>query len=129
MVQNSSDIWGNCKVLKLTKNMRLLNNNLSITEAKEIEEFSNWILDVGDGKIAEPNDGETLIEIPDEFLIKEGADPIEAISREIYGDLSLLLEKNDPKFFQERAILAPTNEDVNTINQRMLEKLPDKLTF
>ncbi|CAN7048769.1 unnamed protein product [Brassica oleracea var. botrytis] len=29
----------------------------------------------------------------------------------------------DPKFFQERAILCPTNEDVNMINDHMLSKL------
>ncbi|EOA12317.1 hypothetical protein CARUB_v10007951mg, partial [Capsella rubella] len=103
--------------------MRLLSNNLSLEEAKDIEEFSNWILDVGDGKIAEPNDGEALIDIPEEFLIKDVEDPIEAISREIYGDVKALKEINDPKFFQQRAILAPTNEDVNTINQSMLDKL------
>ncbi|XP_019100926.1 PREDICTED: ATP-dependent DNA helicase PIF1-like [Camelina sativa] len=80
--------------------MRLLSNNLSIDEAKEIKEFSDWLLDAGDGKIAEPNDGEAIIDIPEELLITEADDPI-----------------------KKRAILAPTNEDVNTINQHMLEKL------
>ncbi|EOA37291.1 hypothetical protein CARUB_v10010910mg [Capsella rubella] len=101
---NASYLWEHCKVLKLTKNMRLLSKNISLKEAKDIEEFSKWILDV-----------EALIDIPEEFLIKDIDDPIEAISREIYGD-----------FFQERAILAPTNEDVNTINQSMLDKLSGK---
>ncbi|EOA28768.1 hypothetical protein CARUB_v10025000mg [Capsella rubella] len=120
---NASYLWEHCKVLKLTKNMRILNNSLSPTEAREIDAFSKWILDVGDGKIAEPNDGEALIDIPQELLITDVADPIEAITREVYGDISLLADKNITKFFQERAILAPTNEDVNTINQSMLEKL------
>jgi len=73
---------------------------------------------------AKPNDGEVLIGIPEEFLITEGEDPIKAISLEICGDPTLLLENKDLKFIQERAILSPTNEDVNTINQRLLEKLP-----
>ncbi|XP_010456611.1 PREDICTED: uncharacterized protein LOC104738072 [Camelina sativa] len=121
---NASYLWEHCKVLKLTKNMRLLSNKLSVDQAKEIIEFSNWILDGGDGKISEPNDGEALIDILEEFLITNVDDPIEAISREIYGDVELLQEKKDPTFFQERAILAPTNDDVNTINQSMLDKLP-----
>lgn len=47
--------------------MRLLSNNLSIEEAKDLKEFSEWILDIGDGKIAKPNDGEALLDIPDEL--------------------------------------------------------------
>ncbi|XP_023641963.1 uncharacterized protein LOC111831563 [Capsella rubella] len=66
---NASYLWDHCKVLKLTKNMRLLQNGLSQTEANDIQDFSNWLLDVGDGKISEPNDGEALIDIPEEFLI------------------------------------------------------------
>ncbi|CAA7061608.1 unnamed protein product [Microthlaspi erraticum] len=55
---NSSYLWEHCKVLKLTKNMRLFNSSLNAEEAKEISDFSDWLLDVGDGKLSEPNDGE-----------------------------------------------------------------------
>ncbi|EOA16073.1 hypothetical protein CARUB_v10004206mg [Capsella rubella] len=120
---NASYIWDHCKVLKLTKNMRLLANNLSPTEAKELKNFSEWILAVGDGKIAEPNDGEVMIDIPEEFLITESTDPIEAITREVYGDPMCLKDKKNPIFFQERAILCPTNEDVGIINEYMLDQL------
>ncbi|CAN7030702.1 unnamed protein product, partial [Brassica oleracea var. botrytis] len=50
-------------------------------------------------------------------------DPIEAISEEIYGTATSLHEKKEAKFFQERAILCPTNEDVNKVNEYMLDKL------
>lgn len=120
---NSSYLWEHCKVLRLTKNMRLLSTNLSETEANDLKEFSEWILAVGDGKISEPNDGEAEIEIPEEFLITDVEEPIEAISREIYGDAAALQHITDPLFFQGRAILCPTNEDVNMINQHMLDKL------
>ncbi|KAG7583611.1 Nucleic acid-binding OB-fold [Arabidopsis suecica] len=120
---NSSYLWDHCKVLKLTKNMRLLNNSLSAQEAKEIQEFSDWLLAVGDGRTNEPNDGEVVIDIPEDLLITEADNPIEAITREIYGDPTKLHEIRDPKFFQRRAILAPKNDDVNTINQYMLEYL------
>jgi len=126
---NASYLWDHCKVLRLTKNMRLLNNDLSVDEAKEIQEFSDWLLAVGDGRVNEPNDGEVIIDIPEELLIQEADNPIEAISREIYGDPTKLHEISDPKFFQRRAILAPKNEDVNTINQYMLEHLDSKFTY
>ena len=110
--------------MKLTKNMRLLSENLSAEDAKELKEFSKWILDVGDGKLGGENDGEVVINIPDEFLITDVDDPIESISKAVYGDVFSLQQDKQPKFFQERAILCPTNEDVNRINQHMLDKLP-----
>ncbi|XP_010495527.1 PREDICTED: ATP-dependent DNA helicase PIF1-like [Camelina sativa] len=59
---NASYLWDHCKVLKLTKNMCLLTNNLNVDEAKDIEEFSDWLLAVGDGRISEPNDGDRRCE-------------------------------------------------------------------
>ncbi|KAG7583453.1 Nucleic acid-binding OB-fold [Arabidopsis suecica] len=120
---NASYIWNHCKVLKLTKNMRLLSKDLTPSEVNDLKEFSEWILAVGDGKIAQPNDGEVMIEIPKEFLITNAENPIEAISREVYGDPKLLKDKTDPVFFQQRAILCPTNEDVCMINDYMLDRL------
>ena len=120
---NSSYLWEHCKVLKLTKNMRLLSDCLSVEEAKDLKEFSEWILKIGDGKVNEPNDGEAEIEIPSQFLITDADEPIEAISKAVYGDSISLQENKDPKFFQERAILCPTNEDVNMINEYMLDRL------
>ncbi|KAG7578528.1 Nucleic acid-binding OB-fold [Arabidopsis thaliana x Arabidopsis arenosa] len=114
---NSSYIWEHCKVLELTKNMRLL-ANISEHEKRNIEEFSKWILDVGDGKIAQPNDGIAQIDIPEEFLITQDHDPVDSIIQAVYGNN--FMDENDPNFFQGRAILCPTNEDVNSINEHML---------
>lgn len=55
-------------------------------------------------------------------MITQADEPIEAISREVYGDPKSLVSEKDPKFFQQRAILCPTNEDVHMINEFMLEK-------
>ena len=126
---NSSYLWEHCKVLKLTKNMRLLSVGLTPEEATDIKDFYEWILDVGDGKLSEPNDGEALIDIPEEFLILDTNEPIEAISKAVYGESSLLQGNKNPKFFQERAILCPTNEDVNTINEYMLDKHDGKYSY
>ncbi|XP_048604780.1 uncharacterized protein LOC125582234 [Brassica napus] len=83
---NSSYLWEHCKVLKLTKNMRLL-AGLTDDAAKELESFSNWILDIGDGKkINLPNDGQVEIDIPSDLLIQNsGEDPIETMAKEVYG--------------------------------------------
>ncbi|KAF1859858.1 hypothetical protein Lal_00028041 [Lupinus albus] len=60
---NSSYIWDNFQVLTLTRNMRL-QSTINNTNHLQIQQFAKWILDVGDGKLSEPNDGYALIEIP-----------------------------------------------------------------
>ena len=64
--------------------MRLL-QDIDINEAREIEEFLKWILAVGEGKLNEPNDGVTQIQIPDDNRISEGDNPIELIIQAVYG--------------------------------------------
>ncbi|XP_024013182.1 uncharacterized protein LOC112087501 [Eutrema salsugineum] len=66
---NSSTLWDNCTVLELTKNMRF-QNGAGGDRVNELEAFSKWILDVGDGKIISTDNDEAKIEIPDDLLIK-----------------------------------------------------------
>ncbi|CAH9094312.1 unnamed protein product, partial [Cuscuta epithymum] len=121
---NSSYLWDDCQVLSLTKNMRL-QNNLDMTSVTELKEFSKWILDVGDGKISEPNDGYAEIKIPDEFLIKEFDDPIDAIVRSTYPNL--LEQYKNEEFLKSRAVLASTIEIVDKINDYVLSTLPGNI--
>ncbi|XP_071740486.1 uncharacterized protein [Rutidosis leptorrhynchoides] len=72
---NSSYLWDHIKVLKLTVNMRL-QSGTNTEEMAGMDAFANWILDVGNGTVGGPNDGEAEITIPDEFLIKQTDDPI-----------------------------------------------------
>ncbi|XP_048603863.1 ATP-dependent DNA helicase PIF1-like, partial [Brassica napus] len=121
-VLNSSYLWEHCKVLKLTKNMRLL-AGLTDDAAKELQSFSNWILDIGDGKINLPNDGQVEIDIPSDLLIQNsGEHPIETMAKEVYGqDFQTSTDKD---LYRHRAILTPTNDEVDKINDFMLMQLP-----
>jgi len=65
--------------------------------------------------------------IPEEFLINGDNDPVESIIEAVYGNT--FMEEKDPKFFQGRAILCPTNEDVNSINEHMMSMLDGMLNF
>ncbi|XP_010501838.1 PREDICTED: uncharacterized protein LOC104779150 [Camelina sativa] len=118
---NSLVLWNSCKVLKLTENLRLRKASNSM-DAGALATFSKWLLDIGDGKINESNSGYVEIEIPDDLLINTSWNPIEAIVKEIYGER--FATRTDLKFFSERAILSPRNDDVDNINQFMLIKLP-----
>ncbi|KAH0778727.1 hypothetical protein KY290_005154 [Solanum tuberosum] len=90
---NSSYLWPQCQLLTLTKNMRL-QSNANDTHLEELRDFSNWILKVGDGSIGSSIDG--------------------------IDKISSLANCNDPEYLQQRAILAPTLDMVESINQYMI---------
>ena len=80
---NSSYLWHHCKVLTLTKNMRL-KSTLDIHQQDQIKQFAEWILKIGNGELEELNDGEAKIKIPKDLLIKDFNDPIKAIVEATY---------------------------------------------
>ncbi|KAK2417432.1 hypothetical protein QL285_039731 [Trifolium repens] len=118
---NASYIWDHVEVLTLTKNMRLRQGPADQNN-EEIEEFSKWLLSVGEGRISEPNDGTAEIEIPPELLITNYNDPIEAIVESTYPDF--LQNFTNYQYLLSRAILASTIEVVDTINNYMLSLMP-----
>ena len=107
--------------------MRLL-AGLTDDAAKELQSFSNWILDIGDGKINLPNDGQVEIDIPSDLLIQNsGEHPIETMAKEVYGqDFQTSTDKD---LYRHRAILTPTNDEVDKINDFMLMQLPGNMFY
>ncbi|XP_076890293.1 uncharacterized protein LOC143541329 [Bidens hawaiensis] len=114
---SSSYLWSECKVLRLTKNMRL-NVVGDSTNMEQTKLFAQWLLDLGEGKVGGTNDGEAIIEIPDDLLINDSLDPVSELINFVYP--SILSNYMQPNFFEERALLAPTNEVVQEINDRLL---------
>ncbi|XP_052626711.1 uncharacterized protein LOC111893441 [Lactuca sativa] len=85
-------------------------------------------LDIGEGKVGGSNDGEEIIDVPDDILINDAHDPIGSLIVFVY--LSILEKFNVTSYFQERAILAPKNEVVQQINDRLLALFPgDELEY
>ncbi|XP_022019542.1 ATP-dependent DNA helicase pif1-like [Helianthus annuus] len=117
----SSHIWSSCKVLKLTTNMRLSVGSSS-SNIEEINLFGKWLLEIGEGNVGDSNDGDSNIEIPDHLLITDENDPIQALIDFVYP--SVLDRFKDRDYFSERAILAPKNEVVHEINDRLLALFP-----
>ncbi|KAL4626735.1 hypothetical protein ACB092_05G119100 [Castanea dentata] len=111
---NKSSLWNSCKVFILTINMRLTQNPGDIAA----REFTEWILKIGDGDLSNCED-ETLIEIPHDLLIQPGAHPFNDIVKAAYPDFDTKF--NNSKYLEERAILAPTNEVVENINDYMID--------
>ncbi|XP_035837197.1 ATP-dependent DNA helicase pif1-like [Helianthus annuus] len=92
------------------------------SEVEEISNFAKWLLDVGEGNVGGSNDGEAIIEIPPELLIDSISDPISSLIDFVYP--SILENYNDRNYFSTRAILAPKNEVVHEINDRLLALFP-----
>nr|GEW37854.1 reverse transcriptase domain-containing protein [Tanacetum cinerariifolium] len=117
---NSSYIWDDCTVLELTTNMGLREGAVK-SNIEEIKELEDWILKIGDGRLGRPNDGKATIDIPYDIHISDNVDPIASLIEFVYPSLHDNLQ--DPTFFQDRAILAPTHKVVGVINDRLLSQI------
>ncbi|XP_074270828.1 uncharacterized protein LOC141594731 [Silene latifolia] len=113
----SSYLWPFWKVLRLTKNMRLQVGS-STDNVEELRKFSEWLLDIGDGIAGGENDGEVDLELPADLLIQDVTNPIKTLVDVTYPDL--LAQLWNPEYLQQRAILAPTHEIVESVNEYVL---------
>ncbi|KAF7835338.1 ATP-dependent DNA helicase PIF1-like [Senna tora] len=119
---NSSYIWDSCNVLTLTKNMRL-GTGRNEAENLDIAEFAEWILKIGNGEIRDVvNDEEKDITIPDDILIKNVDDPFQPIVDSTYPSFTDQFANHE--YIRHRAILAPTLDNVASVNEYMLSLLP-----
>ena len=76
---NYSDLWKNCKVLKLNRNMRLSTTTCAQT-ATSIKEFADWIMKIGNGETNLDENGEGIIHIPEDLLVKKKRLTVASIS-------------------------------------------------
>ncbi|XP_054806200.1 uncharacterized protein LOC129308839 [Prosopis cineraria] len=107
--------------------MRLSASN-SESEKVDIQSFSNWFLSIGDGSNSAEGGGQSIVHIPTEFLIFEFIDPLKKIVETIYPQLEQNFMRED--FFTSRAILAPTLEVVDQLNNYIFSIFPgDAVTY
>ncbi|XP_016178806.1 uncharacterized protein LOC107621286 [Arachis ipaensis] len=118
---NSSVLWKYCEVCCLTKNMRLT-MGLEQSTSQELRSFSDWILQIGEGRCGTVVNDKLFVEIPSDIIIPVLENPVEDIVNTIYPDL--VQNFRDPSFFQDRAILAPTVDNVEEINNYIVDLLP-----
>ncbi|XP_022008282.1 ATP-dependent DNA helicase RRM3-like [Helianthus annuus] len=117
----SSYLWSKCKLLRLTRNMRLTVGT-STADVDEINTFGKWILDLSEGNVGGPNDGEATIEIPQDLLITDASNPIASLIDFVYPSIFENVDAHN--YFSDRAILAPKNDVVHEINDRLLAMFP-----
>ncbi|XP_021968097.1 uncharacterized protein LOC110863154 [Folsomia candida] len=99
-----SHLWRKFKVLKLNNNVRSLDL-----------EYSDWLIKLGNGELTNGHGlNENLIEIPETMVASDN------IVRDIFEDS---LTPENVETFSSRAILCPTNADVDKSNDQVLDIL------
>lgn len=118
----SSPIWPRCEIFVLNENMRLRNS----TE-NDVATFFQWTLQLGEGRlhthrIEETEEYPTWITVPPMFLGIVTENLIDDVIKSTYPAIESLY--SDREYLRSRAILAPKNEIVDEVNDRILQKLP-----
>jgi hypothetical protein len=108
-----SYLWNHMTVLNLHSNMRLQNS-------PEDAKFSQWLLDIGHGRLIDEN-GKT--EVPSSMVVFNEEELINKIYEGI-ENLTFIPPAVD--YFLDRAILAPRNMDVQQTNEKILQKMPGR---
>ncbi|XP_057452382.1 uncharacterized protein LOC130744207 [Lotus japonicus] len=83
---NSSRLWRFCKVLTLTKNMRLFSNTNN-EFSSDLHEFAQWVLDIGDGNLGDHDDGESNVLVAEDLVLNQSSNPIADIVYSTYPNI------------------------------------------
>ena len=121
---NHSPLWNKFQVQSLTENMRVRASGDPI-----LEHFANWTLSLGDGTI---NDQQGRIIIPKENLFQINPNTKDNKENEVRSLVefceqifpNMVENISDPRWLEGRAVLAPTNKEVDEINDLMESKMP-----
>lgn len=120
-----SYLWSSCEVHNLSRNMRLYVGN-SEDEKRGIQTFSEWVLDIGDGKVQhidnDKSNSEFAIQIPSRYVIYSNPSNLSDLIECIYPNLAT--SYLDIKYIRERAILTPKNTVVDHLNRLILDNIP-----
>ncbi|XP_052185271.1 uncharacterized protein LOC127796905 [Diospyros lotus] len=83
-----------------------------------LKSFSEWIASIGDGTIGGLNDSNAVIDILDDLLLNAFDDPVASIVNNTYPNFTSNV--NETEYLQGRAILAPTLDVVEAVNEYMI---------
>ena len=123
---NRSHLWKFFKVMELKENMRIMASG-----DPSLQEFDDWMLSIGNGD-APTIIGSDLIEIPEEMCIEivpksikspnSEKEAMQCLADHVYPSL----EENysNHNWMEGRAILAPTNKQVDLINNLIADTFP-----
>ncbi|XP_019149843.1 PREDICTED: uncharacterized protein LOC109146643 [Ipomoea nil] len=113
---NSSYLWNNCEVLRLTKNLRL-RGVTNEDDVEKLDSFAKRIADLGDGNLGEDNNVDCNIIMLSSIVLENEVDPIKQIVESTFPEYRS--GNMDERQLENRAILAPTLDVVDEVNEYM----------
>ncbi|XP_071726841.1 uncharacterized protein [Rutidosis leptorrhynchoides] len=126
----TSYLWRHFKISVLTQNMRLLRPGLSASEKARSEEFSRWLLSVGNGQIgtqdSEDPHNSRWLSIPDNYCIPDDENGLQNLISFIYPRESL--QNPTAAELQQKAIVCPKNDVADTINKIIVDMVDVPVT-
>ncbi|XP_050914677.1 ATP-dependent DNA helicase PIF1-like [Lathyrus oleraceus] len=106
-----SHLWNHTKILRLRQNMRSLHD----------QEFAEFLIRIGDG--VEPTKPDDMMRLASHIAIPwEGEHFIQVLIQHIFPYLEL--HGWDASYMVQRAILTPTNDDVQKLNDMIIDQFP-----
>ena len=128
-----TSLWKKFEQFHLTENMRLINSG-----GGEEKDFAEYLLRVGDGKELPASEDEPLsgsevkIHLPEVFRSTAKTD--KEFCKEMYPNMQTIVanglqssSRDWYSWLMERAIICPTNADVNKINQILIKQFPGEV--
>ena len=120
-------LWQYFQLHSLSENMRIMASDDVL-----LQEFDDWTASIGEGTA---NDAMDLVKIPDDMFHEIGANTNtdtkveERAMRKFCEKIYPQLAENilDPNWLYGRALLAPTNKEVDTINDFMETFVPGQI--
>jgi hypothetical protein len=115
----SSELWNQFTPLLLQQNMRVqrfLQTNPSPEKARRLQEYSDWLLNLGDGKLPSvvPNIP-GIIQVPDLMVCKSQRELVDKVCN------NFILNYQVPEYLRSRAIMSSTNDIKQQQNFEMVE--------
>nr|KAJ0192115.1 hypothetical protein LSAT_V11C800435000 [Lactuca sativa] len=121
----NSYLWKFFDIQMLTQNMRLSSNEDSNPQTMSTTFFAEWLLQIGEGIVGRPDPDDprdtSLIQIPHSLLIPPAHDSLQQLIRFVYN--TKLLNAPTVIDLSTRAIVCPTNEAADNINNMILKSV------
>nr|GEW77692.1 DNA helicase [Tanacetum cinerariifolium] len=99
-----------------------------LIDKEKVAIFANWLLDIGNGNIGVPDEVDlentSWVDIPDMYRIPDDEHGMVNLIRFIYDDQ--MLQNPTPQALQEKVIVCPKNEVVDTINTKVMSMVPGR---
>ena len=118
-----SDTWEHFEECSLKENMRVQRilsreENPSNDRIKQLREYSEWLLRVGNGTVPPAIEGTNIIEVPQQMVCKTKQE----LEDKVYDDFEA--NYNNEEYLVQRAIMSSTNKTIHECNYDMIKRIP-----